>query len=176
MKDISLRFVRVIPLLLIATGVFTKDEPQAIAERQTDTKTAIQGVVSPGYFVGVVKTLWKEDGRNMTLLEDLSYVDPDGLEWKAPAGSTTDGASIPQMAWSIIGGPFKPYIMPGGPPLAPLTIELPHPFALPRKGGRIKSLVLGPKSLPGARPENPNQSQKPAHHYSIPQHPEKRQC
>jgi Protein of unknown function (DUF1353) len=63
-----------------------------------------------GHFVGVVKTLWSDDGRDMTLLEDFSYVDPDGLLWKAPAGSVTDGASIPQSAWSIIGGPFEgPY-------------------------------------------------------------------
>jgi hypothetical protein len=63
-----------------------------------------------GHFVGVVKTLWSDNGRDMTLLEDFSYIDPDGLEWKAPAGTVTDGASIPQSAWSIIGGPFEgPY-------------------------------------------------------------------
>jgi hypothetical protein len=46
----------------------------------------------------------------MTLLEDFSYTDPDRLEWKAPKGSVTDGASIPQSAWSIMGGPFEgPY-------------------------------------------------------------------
>ena len=60
-----------------------------------------------GHFVGFVKTLWNDDGRNMTLLEDFSYIDPDGLEWKAPKGLVTDGASIPQEAWSIIGGPFE---------------------------------------------------------------------
>jgi Protein of unknown function (DUF1353) len=63
-----------------------------------------------GHFVGVVKTLWSDNGRDMKLLEDFSYVDPDGLLWKAPAGSVTDGASIPRSAWSIIGGPFEgPY-------------------------------------------------------------------
>jgi hypothetical protein len=66
-------------------------------------------VVAPsvGHFVGVVKTQWTDDGRNMTLLEDFSYIDPDGLEWKAPKGLVTDGASIPQIAWTPVGGPFE---------------------------------------------------------------------
>lgn len=38
--------------------------------------------------------------------EDLTFVDPDGLEWTAPAGATVDGASIPRALWSIVGSPF----------------------------------------------------------------------
>src|ERR1035441_4686270 len=34
-------------------------------------------------------------------------IDPDGLEWKAPKGLVTDGASIPQIAWTPVGGPFE---------------------------------------------------------------------
>lgn len=74
--------------------------------------TTVATLVQPsaGHFVGVVKTLWNDDGRNMTLLEDFSYVDPEGVEWKAPKGLLTDGASIPREAWTIIGGPFEgPY-------------------------------------------------------------------
>jgi hypothetical protein len=60
-----------------------------------------------GRFVGTVKTEWGGDGRHMTLLEPFRYIDPAQHEWLAPAGSIVDGASIPQFAWSIIGGPFE---------------------------------------------------------------------
>lgn len=42
----------------------------------------------------------------MQLLEDFSYVDPDGLEWKAGRTSVVDGASIPRALWSSVGPPF----------------------------------------------------------------------
>jgi hypothetical protein len=62
-----------------------------------------------GRFVGTVKTEWlrgPQDERRMVLLEDFVYVDPKGRSWIAPKGSKTDGASIPQVAWSFVGGPF----------------------------------------------------------------------
>ena len=43
----------------------------------------------------------------MRLLRDFQYIDPSGTTWTAPANSTIDGASIPQIFWSIIGGPFE---------------------------------------------------------------------
>ncbi|BBO04463.1 hypothetical protein SG09_38130 [Bradyrhizobium ottawaense] len=46
----------------------------------------------------------------MLLLEPIGYIDPDGVEWAVPKGFATDGASIPQFLWSLIGGPFEgPY-------------------------------------------------------------------
>lgn len=62
-----------------------------------------------GSFVGSVRAEWLRGGeseRRMVLLEDFVYVDPKGREWIAPKGSETDGATIPQVAWSIVGGPF----------------------------------------------------------------------
>jgi hypothetical protein len=62
-----------------------------------------------GRFIGTVKTEWlrgPQDERRMVLLEDFVYVDPKGNSWTAPKGSKTDGASIPQAAWSFVGGPF----------------------------------------------------------------------
>ncbi|CBE67454.1 MAG: DUF1353 domain-containing protein [Candidatus Methylomirabilis oxygeniifera] len=42
---------------------------------------------------------------------DFRFKDPNGLLWSTPAGTEVDGASIPQLFWSIIGGPFEgPYI------------------------------------------------------------------
>ena len=43
----------------------------------------------------------------MRLSEPFLYVGPDGTEWPVPAGTVTDGASIPQVFWSVIGGPFE---------------------------------------------------------------------
>jgi hypothetical protein len=63
-----------------------------------------------GKFVGKVQSEWMGDGRKMRLLDDFAFIDPNGLEWKAPRGSVVDGASIPRFAWSFIGGPFEgPY-------------------------------------------------------------------
>ncbi|MFL6543368.1 MAG: DUF1353 domain-containing protein [Chthoniobacterales bacterium] len=60
-----------------------------------------------GYYIGVVDTRWNSDGRTMTLLNELRYVDPKGETWIAPAGSVVDGASIPRPLWPFMGGPFE---------------------------------------------------------------------
>jgi Protein of unknown function (DUF1353) len=60
-----------------------------------------------GYYSGLPETRWDADGRSMTLLNELRYVDPKGDVWIAPAGSVVDGASIPRSLWSIMGGPFE---------------------------------------------------------------------
>jgi uncharacterized protein DUF1353 len=60
-----------------------------------------------GYYDGDPVTKWNPDGRTMTLLTELRYTDPNGVEWVAPIGSVVDGASIPRYLWSIMGGPFE---------------------------------------------------------------------
>jgi len=60
-----------------------------------------------GNFIGSVVAEWLTDGRKMKLVEPFAYVDPHGRRWDAPRGSIVDGASIPKIAWSIIGGPFE---------------------------------------------------------------------
>lgn len=35
-------------------------------------------------------------GRNIRLLEDFVYIDPDGRSWSTPKSYEADGASIPQ--------------------------------------------------------------------------------
>jgi hypothetical protein len=59
-----------------------------------------------GHFVGTVKTEWIEPDRKMRLLDDFSYVDTKGATWAAPKGSVVDGASIPQVLWSVVGSPY----------------------------------------------------------------------
>ena len=60
-----------------------------------------------GYYSASPITRWEPDGRNMTLISELRYTDPNGVVWIAPAGSVVDGASIPRSLWSIMGGPFE---------------------------------------------------------------------
>ncbi len=61
----------------------------------------------PGHFEGSVVAEWNEDGLTMTLTKRFVYVDGLRWRWVAPAGSVVDGASIPQEAWTFIGGPFE---------------------------------------------------------------------
>jgi hypothetical protein len=59
-------------------------------------------------FVGRVVAEWvSDDARVMKLAEDFGFIDPQGKTWHAPAGLVTDGASIPQLLWSIAGSPFS---------------------------------------------------------------------
>ena len=60
-----------------------------------------------GSYRGRIVAEFLDDGRKMKLTEDFTYLDPNGDEWIAPAGSIIDGASIPRFAWTIIGGPFE---------------------------------------------------------------------
>lgn len=62
--------------------------------------------VEHGEFVGKLDLRHLADDR-MELLEDFAYVDSHGKRWTAKKGDKTDGASIPQAAWSIVGGPFS---------------------------------------------------------------------
>jgi hypothetical protein len=65
------------------------------------------GDYSYGRFVGTVVAEFNDDGRTMTLRKAFSYIHPDLGRWRAPSGSVIDGASIPRIAWSLIGGPFE---------------------------------------------------------------------
>ena len=44
--------------------------------------------------------------RDIELIEDLVFVDPNEKPWLAPKGTIANGASIPKPLWSWIGGPF----------------------------------------------------------------------
>ncbi len=60
-----------------------------------------------GTFHGNIITKWLPDGRKMELLETLVFIDPRGKKWDAPKGHIIDGASIPELAWSLAGGPYS---------------------------------------------------------------------
>jgi Protein of unknown function (DUF1353) len=41
------------------------------------------------------------------LLKRFRFRDPNGLVWTVPLNTEVDGASIPQVFWSVMGGPFE---------------------------------------------------------------------
>lgn len=57
-------------------------------------------------FIGDVVAKWLNDGREMELTQDFSFVDEHNITWHAPKSSVVDGASIPRFFWRYIGSPF----------------------------------------------------------------------
>lgn len=47
------------------------------------------------------------DGRLGRLLSEITFIEADGDRWPVPVGATLDGASIPRVFWSVMGGPFE---------------------------------------------------------------------
>jgi hypothetical protein len=74
---------------------------------QGDNGTDIPPWWPDGYYEGDVVTKWNSDGRTMTVMQNYAYIGPDRVRWDAPQGSIVDGASIPRVLWSLIGGPFE---------------------------------------------------------------------
>jgi hypothetical protein len=63
-----------------------------------------------GHFVGTVVTEWFDSKRKMKVVNMFAYVDPRGKQWSVPPQTVVDGASIPRIFWTAIGGPFEgPY-------------------------------------------------------------------
>jgi Protein of unknown function (DUF1353) len=71
------------------------------------TATAPSTVLQTGRFIGNVVAQWGENGRDMILTQPFEFIDPDGSRWPVPAGAQVNGASIPKIFWSVIGGPFE---------------------------------------------------------------------
>lgn len=53
-----------------------------------------------------LRDLVPPDGRQFVLEHDFVYVDGKGVQWLAPTDLLTDGATIPGIFWSVIGGPW----------------------------------------------------------------------
>jgi hypothetical protein len=63
--------------------------------------------VRVGEYSGTVKAEWLTKTREMRLLEDFAFKGPDCKVWFVPKNAIVDGASIPQIFWTVIGGPFE---------------------------------------------------------------------
>lgn len=63
-----------------------------------------------GRFSDTPQTEWVADphgpDRDMVLLRNFWYEDPDGRRWSAPKGSKVNGASIPRPLWGTVGSPY----------------------------------------------------------------------
>jgi hypothetical protein len=99
----KIRFLALVSSLAILTGCAShKDSDASPAATQSGPSGS-----KWGYYSGDPILKWNPDGRTMTVMAELSYTDPQGIIWDAPAGSVTDGASIPRYLWSVMGGPFE---------------------------------------------------------------------
>ena len=78
------KFVFVLGLVLTSCGGHRPPAWDAVAVREKHPW---------GYYSGQVEARWENDGRDMTLLTELRYIDPDGVVWIAPAGSVVDNIS-----------------------------------------------------------------------------------
>lgn len=58
-------------------------------------------------FEGALVTEWSADGRTVILKQPYGFIDSSGRRWSVPAGARVDGASIPQVFWTFVGGPFE---------------------------------------------------------------------
>ena len=65
------------------------------------------GVTDWGRFTAEPVAAFLDDGRTVRLKEDFAYVDRGGKTWIAPKDTVVDGASIPAVFWSAVGGPFE---------------------------------------------------------------------
>jgi hypothetical protein len=59
-----------------------------------------------GRFNGTPKVELLGEGRVIKLLEDFVYVDARNKAWVAKKESIVDGASIPRIFWTLVGGPL----------------------------------------------------------------------
>lgn len=65
--------------------------------------------ISPyGRFEGKLRLEALDGNNRMKLLEDYTYIDPSEKRWLAPTGYESDGASIPRVAWTLVGDPWGP--------------------------------------------------------------------
>jgi hypothetical protein len=59
-----------------------------------------------GRYEGVLLLQPLSGTGRMKILNEYSFVDSAGGRWVVPAGYVSDGASIPKLAWSIVGDPW----------------------------------------------------------------------
>jgi hypothetical protein len=60
-----------------------------------------------GGFATPLQAEWSEDGRHVTLTAPLAYVDDGGTFYMVPSAFRSDGASIPNPCWPLVGSPLQ---------------------------------------------------------------------
>lgn len=59
-----------------------------------------------GKYFGELLVAFLSDGRRVRLAKAFGFCDARGKRWPVPAQAVVDGASIPQVLWPLMGGPF----------------------------------------------------------------------
>lgn len=59
-----------------------------------------------GRYEGKCIVEWLPDGRRMALCAPFAFIDNQDEHWPVPADARIDGASIPQVLWTITGSPY----------------------------------------------------------------------
>ncbi len=87
--------------------------PDAVKEFFKPTSSAYKNGTFKGSLAVRFQSFPTGDGQTVELvqlIDGYGYKDSAGKEWDVPAGEISDGASIPWVLWSIVGGPFSgPY-------------------------------------------------------------------
>lgn len=58
-------------------------------------------------FEGEICVRFLPDGKNVEIEKPFTFHDSGGRPWYVTEGRTSDGASIPRIAWPIVGGPYN---------------------------------------------------------------------
>ena len=58
-------------------------------------------------FATPLRAEWTADGKRVTLIAPLVFVDTGGVIYTAPTGFRSDGASIPKPCWPLVGSPLQ---------------------------------------------------------------------
>jgi hypothetical protein len=83
---------------------------QHSSSRKSPSESHLRSGQYYGEFSGNLRLELLADGRNAVVHRRLTITDPNGIVWVATKGSKVDGASIPRVMWSFIGGPWDgPY-------------------------------------------------------------------
>ncbi|WP_405081992.1 DUF1353 domain-containing protein [Pectobacterium versatile] len=84
------------------------DLPWTASLTTMGVEVSAEDAIGPGHFTGLPpQTKWLGDGRSMQLVRPFGYVATNNREWNVPMDTIVDGASIPRVLWSLIGGPFE---------------------------------------------------------------------
>ena len=80
-----------------------------LIDHQTPEPTPAPPTPLPtGQFMTAPARITRLEPELWVLEEDFVFIDSFGKEWVAPAGTRTDGASIPQAFLSVVGDKFNP--------------------------------------------------------------------
>ena len=83
-----------------------QDEVCSFCGGTGQTQHITDAITEHGWFSGPVKTEWVDNGRDMVILNHVSFTAPNGIIWSVYPGEIINGASIPRLFWRVVGSPY----------------------------------------------------------------------